>query len=102
MYASTVVVRRQGEMVMPVDVAVKFVGKAVERFHWDGWDPWRKYAFTRLERLEWAEVDPDKIHILDVNWLNNVRRVDGDRRVATKWTARWLFWLQNLAALVGL
>ncbi len=100
-YQTTVVVRRRGEFVFPVDVAFKFEGKAVERTRWDGRDPWKRYRFVRPERLEWADVDPDRRILLDVDWSNNARRVRPDSRVAAKWTARMLFWAQNALAFVG-
>jgi hypothetical protein len=34
--------------------------------------------------------------------VNNARRLEPDHRVATKWSARWLFWLQNLLRLAGI
>jgi hypothetical protein len=100
-YETTVIVRRRGEFVFPVDVAFKFVGKPAERTRWDGVAPWKRYRFIRPERLEWADIDPDRQVILDVDWSNNARRVEADRRVAAKWTTRWLFWVQNALSLVG-
>jgi hypothetical protein len=100
-YRSRVTVRRRGEFVFPVDIAFKFAGKPAERTRWDGRDPWKRYDFVRPERLEWVDVDPDRHVILDVNWSNNARRTDPDGRVAAKWTARWLFWMQNAIALIG-
>ena len=101
LYQTTVVVRRRGEFVFPVDIAFKFEGMPVERTRWDGRDPWKRYGFVRPERLEWADVDPDRHIVLDVDWLNNARRVEPDSRVAAKWTARWMFWVQNALAFIG-
>lgn len=101
LYQTTIVVRRRGEFVFPVDVAFKFEGKPVERTSWDGRDPWKRYRFVRPERLEWVDVDPDRHIVLDVDWSNNARRVQPDRRVAAKWTARWIFWAQNALASIG-
>jgi hypothetical protein len=47
-------------------------------------------------------VDPDRRVLLDVNWVNNGRRLDPDARPAASWTARWLFLLQNLFVTLGL
>ena len=88
-------------MTVPVEIAVKFAGQPPERVSWDGRDEWKKLNFTRPQRIEWAQVDPDRRLLLDVNWLNNAKRLTPDHRVATKWTARWLFWLQNALRLVG-
>jgi hypothetical protein len=37
-----------------------------------------------------------------VSELDNSRRVDGDSRAAAHWTIRWLFWVQQWLAFVGL
>ena len=101
-YATRVVVRRTGGVSFPVEVAFKFEGKPVERISWDGKERTKTFRFTRAERLEWADVDPDRKVVLDVNWLNNGRRVEGDSRTATTWTTRWLFLIQNLLTSFGL
>jgi len=100
-YESHVLVRRVGEFVFPVDIALKFEGRAAERVRWDGKDRWTRLTFVRPERLEWADVDPDRHVLLDVDWLNNARRVEPDSRVATRWSTRVLFWVQNLLATIG-
>jgi hypothetical protein len=46
-------------------------------------------------------VDPDRRIPLDTDWLNNARRVKADHRAAWTWSARWLFWMQQLASTVG-
>jgi len=102
MYESRVMVTRHGEFVFPVTLAVKFEGKPVERLQWDGRDRWKRFTFTRPERLEWAAVDPDRKVWLDANWLDNARRVSPDKRVAASWTSRFLFGVQALLMFLGL
>jgi hypothetical protein len=101
-WESTVIVRRRGEAYFPVQIAFKFDGKPVERQTWDGRDPVKKFTFVRAEKLEWVDVDPDRTIALDTNWLNNGRRIEPDTRVSTTWTARWLFFVQNVVAWLGL
>jgi hypothetical protein len=100
-YENTVIIRRLHGVTVPVEIAVKFAGQPPERVTWDGLDEWKKLTFRRTQRIEWAHVDPDHRLLLDVNWLNNAKRLTPDHRVATKWTARWVFWLQNVLRLVG-
>jgi hypothetical protein len=40
--------------------------------------------------------------VIDTNRLNNARRVEPDGRAAARWGAGWVFWLQQLLAMVGL
>ena len=100
-FESRILVRRQGEFVAPVEIAVKFAGAAPERVTWDGHDRWKRLTFNRPGRLEWAEVDPDRTLVLDTNWLNNAQRVEPDTRVARGVATRWLFWMQQLVAGAG-
>jgi hypothetical protein len=101
-YASTVRVRRLGGVTIPVEIAFKFEGAEPERTMWDGAGRSKTYEFLRPQRLEWARIDPDHKILLDVDWLNNDRRLASDRRVAGKWSARVLFWLQNLLMTIAL
>ena len=87
---------------MPVEVAFKFEGKTPERHIWDGVAHWKRFEFTRPERLEWVSIDPDRKYVLDVDWLNNDRRLEADSRVHRKITATWMFFAQNLLAFLGL
>ena len=101
-YETTVVVRRRGEMYVPVDVAFKFAGKPVERLTWDGRERTRTFTFLRPEKLEWVDVDPDRKVLLDVDWLNNGRRLDSDSRPAVSWAARWMYLVQSLISTLGM
>ncbi len=101
-YESHVLVRRIGEVTFPVQIALKFEGRPVERVAWDGADRWKRIVMVRPERLEWASVDPGSTVVLDANWLNNTRRVEADARLATWWSARWLSGLQQLVSFLGM
>ena len=102
MFESRVLVRRLGEFVFPVEVALQFEGSAVERVRWDGRDRWKRIVRTRPERLVSATIDPDHKVFLDANWLDNSRRVDPDTRLAASWGSRVLFAVQVLLTFVGL
>jgi hypothetical protein len=62
---------------------------------WDGEERWIRYR-VRGPRLLWAEVDPDRHLVLDIDRLNNSRRPEPDRRASRAWTERVGFWIQNL------
>ena len=95
-YRSSVVVRRYGEAVFPVDVLVTFDGgeRAVE--HWDGRDRWQLYEYDRPAAAVSAEVDPGRVLLLDVNTTNNSKtRRPAAARASTKWSLTWMVWLQD-------
>jgi hypothetical protein len=95
-YVTELAVRRYGEMVLPVDVRVTFADGEQVREQWDGRDRWRLYRWERPVRALRAEVDPDRVLVLDVNYTNNSWTLEPDgKRAARKWTVRWLVWLQD-------
>lgn len=103
----TVVVRRLGGVRLPVTVELVFEGGGGDdatdgaaglrrvRRTWDGEERWIRYR-TEGPRLLWAEVDPDHLQVLDIDRLNNSRRVEPDRRASRAWSERVGFWIQNL------
>jgi hypothetical protein len=101
-FETVVVVRRLGEAVFPVDVQVTFEDGERVRERWDGRDRWRAFTFTRAVRARSAQVDPDRILLLDVNTTNNSRTLEPrGEQAATRWAVRWLTWLQDLLLTYG-
>jgi hypothetical protein len=123
---SSVTVRRRGEVILPVSLRLEYEGGSsqtlalVERAGEGGsveqpalaaagagtGQPWigrfKRLELTSERRLLRATVDPEERLLLDVNRLNNSRRVEPASRVASRWGARFVFWLQQLLALGGL
>jgi hypothetical protein len=101
-FTSRVVIRRLGTVVFPVEILLRYEGRGPERVTWDGQSAWKELTRTGPHRLVSAEVDPDHRITLEVSRLNSARRAEPSARVATTWSARWMFWVQNLLAGVGL
>ncbi len=96
LFRSTVVVRRRGEALAPVDVVIRFDnGETIER-SWDGKYRWVKLVFEKSSKVASAEVDPQRKLALEANFTNNSRLAEPDNRAAAKWYIRWIFWLENL------
>ncbi|HEY3383313.1 MAG TPA: M1 family metallopeptidase [Vicinamibacterales bacterium] len=94
---TTVVVRRLGEAVFPVDVLVTFANGEQARERWDGRDRWKMFTYDRAVEARSAEVDSDRVLLLDINRTNNSRTLDPQgTAAATKWTLKWMTWLQDL------
>ena len=95
-YRTTVVVRRHGEAIFPVDVKVRFENGEEVRWPWDGRARWKKFEIERPARAAVAQVDPDRVLLLDVNYTNNsATRVPAASAAARKWSLAWLIWLQD-------
>jgi len=95
-YRTSVVVRREGEGVFPVDVRVVFEDKQEMRWQWDGKARWKLFEVERPTRAVSAQVDPDRILLLDTNYTNNSRTLKPRTRAASRtWSLAWLVWLQD-------
>jgi hypothetical protein len=95
-YRTTVVVRRNGDGIFPVDVRVTFDNNQDVRWRWDGRDRWRVFQVDRPVRAASAQVDPDRILLLDANYTNNSRSLEPKAGAAARrWALTWLIWLQD-------
>jgi hypothetical protein len=93
---TTVVVRRYGEAVFPIDIRVTFENGERVTEHWDGRDRWKSYVYMRDAAARSAEADPERILLLDINRTNNSRSLAPQaQRAAAKWSSTWLVWLQD-------
>jgi hypothetical protein len=96
-FRTSVVVRRYGEAIFPVDVRVTFANGEQVNEAWSGRERWRLYSYERHSRAVSAQVDPERVLLLDINYTNNSKTLDprgGD--AATKWSLKWMVWLQDL------
>jgi peptidase M1-like protein len=95
-YRTTLVVRRFGEATFPVDVLVTFTSGERITEQWDGVDRWKLYTYQRPSRAVSAEVDPDRVLLLDVNRTNNsVTLAPRGAAAARKAALTWMIWLQD-------
>ena len=96
-FRTSVVARRYGEAIFPVDVRVTFADGSRVDEEWSGRDRWKLFTFDRSARAVSAEVDPDHVLLLDVDYTNNSRTLAPRGPVAaTKWSLKWMVWLQDL------
>jgi hypothetical protein len=99
-WRSRVTVVRHGGVRMPVEIRVELADGRVVEETWDGRDRWTRLEYSGA-RVVRAVVDPRGKIALDVQPANNewIEERGPARRAATKWAARWMFWLQNLLEL---
>jgi hypothetical protein len=95
-HISKVIVAREGEVVFPVEILVKFDdGKEILE-KWDGRQRFIVYKYERPAKVVSAEVDPWRKVWLDSNFMNNGKTTEINRSARNKYILRWLFWMQNL------
>jgi hypothetical protein len=95
-FRTEVVVRRYGEAIFPIDVLVTFENGERVTEHWSGRDRWRLFVYDRAAKARSAEADPGHVLLLDVNETNNSRTLEPKGpATATKWSLKWMVWLQD-------
>ena len=95
-YRTRVVARRVGDGVFPVTVRVVFENNQEVRWQWDGRDRWKMFEVDRPVRAVTAQVDPERVLLLDANYTNNSRSLAPKTNAAArKWSLAWLVWLQD-------
>jgi hypothetical protein len=91
-----VTVARRGDVALPVEIVLRFEGGRIHRSGWDGEARWKRFRVANGPKLLEAIVDPNEKILLDLDRTNNGRLATPDRRAASRWTARAVFWMQNL------
>jgi len=95
-YKTKVVVRRLGEVVIPVDVVIELEdGERIEQI-WDGKERWLKIEMETDSEIKSAIIDPENKIALDINVNNNSLTARSSDSVRMKLSTQCLFWLETL------
>ena len=92
-------IRRLGTVAFPVDIVLRYEGRGPERVTWDGQGTWKELTRTGPHRLLSAHIDPE--HRVDARGLTRSTLRGAPIRPhvwRAAWSARWMFWVQNLLA----
>jgi hypothetical protein len=100
-YSSTVTVSRLGEIMLPVTLLVSFEDGSEVTEQWDGRPRTTSFHYRRTARVVRAVVDPDHVLAIDLDFNNNSKTLEPPTSPIWKYTAKVLFWLQNIFSLFG-
>jgi hypothetical protein len=101
-YVTTVVARRYAEGVFPVDVKITFANGEEHRWRWEGRETWKRFEVEHGSRAVSAQVDPDRVLLLDINYTNNSSTLRPRAAAAArKWSLAWLIWMQDQLLTYG-
>ncbi len=101
-YQSTVVFRRVGEVEFPMEILIEFSDGEIVKDNWDGKGRVKVYDFARDAKVVRAAIDPENKVLLDVNRLNNGKRVEENEAVTNKYMFKGFFWMQSLLQFFSL
>jgi hypothetical protein len=99
-YLTTVTLRRRGAAV-PQTLVVRFADGSSETAGWNGDEKWQRFSWTRPARAVSAEIDPRRLHYLDVNKLDDSRTVKADTSASRRWSADFAAIVQILLSLIA-
>jgi len=94
-YLCEVLVRRLGEIKVPIEVLITFENGRKIRESWDGRYRWKKFEYKSPVRIQQAVVDPDFKYVLDINRTNNSKTIRTNKSGLLKWVSAWMLWLQH-------
>ncbi|MCB1042823.1 MAG: M1 family metallopeptidase [Acidobacteria bacterium] len=101
-YRTEVRLRRLGEFQFPVVLKVVFEDGEEVMETWDGKDLWKKFFYERKSKIASAEIDPDHLIPLDINYTNNSKTLELQREPMTHMNATWLDRFQIVLDLLAL
>lgn len=78
-----------------------FTNKDTLYSYWNNDSKWKIFIFNTKNQVIGAEIDPDKINFLDINYANNSYLIDPNYLFPISLTARWFFWIQNALMILG-
>src|SRR5580658_6252198 len=90
-YQTYVSLHRKEDLVMPVEVEIKFDNGEKIREHWDGKNRWIRYSYQKKAKAVSAELDPDHTIQIDRNDFNNSFVVEANPKPTNKLSTYWLF-----------
>jgi hypothetical protein len=99
-YRTEVLLRRYGATV-PQTLVVKFVDGSSETVHWTADEKWRKFSWTRPSKAVSAELDPQRLHYLDTNKLDDSRTLEADGSASRRWGMDFATVVEYLLSLIA-
>lgn len=100
-YKSQVVLRRNGEMIMPVEILILFDDGDKVLEHWDGATRTYKFEYNSPRKIISAKIDPNNKNLLETNLLNNSKVVEQEKTGILKYVLKYLFRLQNILQAIS-
>jgi hypothetical protein len=101
-YVGRVIVRREGDLTLPIDVALEDTRGATRTVRWSGADAWVEIPYEGAAPLRAARVDPQGRIAVDRARVNNARLADdAPSRSTASAVSRVAYWFGLLLQAVG-
>jgi hypothetical protein len=97
-YLSKILLKREGEVVMPVDVLVHFDNGTEIKELWDGKSRTCLLKYEKPAKVLWVKIDPENKLVIDINRNNNSYSTVPDKTGMWEWISKLMFYVQNIMA----
>jgi hypothetical protein len=94
LYTSVARLERIGEIMLPVDVLIRFDNGDEIHEKWDGKSRYRDFTYTGYRKIEWVKIDPEFRITMDVNYINNSMTEKPDHAPLRRLTGRFMAFIQ--------
>lgn len=94
LYTSVASLERIGEIMLPVDVLVRFDNGDEILEKWEGKARYIDFTYTGYRKIEWVKIDPEFRITMDVNYINNSMTVKPDHAPVKRLTGRFMAFIQ--------
>ncbi|MET0807678.1 MAG: M1 family metallopeptidase [Pseudoxanthomonas sp.] len=84
-FRTSVTLRRRG-VAVPQTILVKFADGSSETVKWDNQERWARFSWVRPSKAVSVEMDPQRMHYLDTNKLDDSRTLKADQSASRRWT----------------
>ncbi len=95
-YEAKVILKREGEIIMPVEVLIKFEDGQEITKTWNGRERSHEFKFYTNVKIVSAQIDPENKILIDVDLANNSKQYDVNKNPVWKYFVKFLFWMQNI------
>ncbi len=101
-FASSVVLLRDGDIKLPQEILVKFDDGSNVLEVWDGMSKTKEFNYKGTRKIVSVEIDPERKIWMDKNFLNNSRSVKPQKTGVRKYVIQFMFWIQNAMETLNL
>jgi hypothetical protein len=99
---AVVQLERDGEVIVPVDVLIRFTNGDEVRETWDGKSRFKDFVFYGDREIAWAKIDPEYKNRMDVNFINNSMARNPDRVPVRRFSDKLISFMQFFINIITL
>ena len=102
LYRSAVDLERAGEVMLPVEILIRFDNGDEITEYWDGKSRFVSFEYSGPEKISWVKIDPEYKIRMDINFINNSMTVEPDRVPVRRITGKLMVFIQFLISFISL